>query len=103
MPTLIGYSNSDYANDPGAEGQHLVTGYCFTLSSSIVSWSSKKQKTIADSTCATEYMAVSKARQELVWLQTLLGELGFRPSSPTPLLCDNSAAVLLTIWILLNQ
>ena len=32
---------------------------------------------------------------ELVWMRTLLRELGFRSSLATPLLCDNSAAVLL--------
>lgn len=38
----------------------------------MVSWLSKKQKTIADSTCATEYMAASEASRKLVWLCTLL-------------------------------
>ena len=61
----------------------------------MVSWSSKKQKTIADSTCAAEYMAASEAGRELVWLRTLLRELNFEQSHATPLLCDNSAAVLL--------
>jgi transposase InsO family protein len=94
-PALIGYCDSDYANDPGPEGRRSVTGYCFTLGSGMVSWSSKKQKTLADSTCAAEYMAASEAGRELVWLRTLLHELGFGSSLPTPLLCDNSAAVVL--------
>jgi hypothetical protein len=92
---LIRYCDSDYANDPGAEGRRSVAGYCFSLGSGMVSWSSKKQKTIADSTCAAEYMAVSEAGRELVWLRTLLCKLGFGPTVATPLLCDNSAAVLL--------
>ena len=95
LPSLIGYCDLDYANDPGAKGRRSVSGYCFTLGSGVVSWSSKKQKTIADSTCATEYMATSEAGRELVWLRTLLHELGFDLTSPTPLLCDNSAAILL--------
>ena len=33
---------------PDTEGHHSVAGYCFTLDSEMVSWSSKKQKTIAD-------------------------------------------------------
>ena len=94
-PSLIGYCDSDYANDPGAEGRRSVAGYCFSLGSGVVSWSSKKQKTIADSTCAAEYMAASEAGRELVWMRTLLRELGFEPPHATPLLCDNSAAVLL--------
>jgi transposase InsO family protein len=94
-PSLIGYCDSDYASDLGAEGRRSVSGYCFTLGSGVVSWSSKKQKTIADSMCAAEYMAALEAGRELVWLRTLLRELGFGSTSPTPLLCDNTAAVLL--------
>ena len=93
--SLIGYCDSDYANDPRHEGRRSVAGHCFSLGSGMVSWSSKKQKTIADSTCAAEYMAASEAGRELVWLRTLLGELGFGSALPTPLLCDNSAAVVL--------
>jgi hypothetical protein len=93
--SLIGYCDSDYANDPGREGRRSVAGYCFSLGSGVVSWSSKKQKTLADSTCAAEYMAASEAGRELVWLCTLLGKLGLGSTLPTPLLCDNSAAVVL--------
>ena len=92
---LIGYCDSDYANDPGQEGRRSVAGYCFLLGSGAVSWSSKKQKTLADSTCAAEYMVASEASHELVWLRTLLCKLGFGSSVPTPLLCDNSAVVVL--------
>ena len=48
-----------------------------------------------DSTCAAEYMAASEASQELVWLCTLLRELNFEQLHATPLLCDNSATMLL--------
>ena len=40
-------------------------------------------------------MAASEAGQELVWICTLLRELGFGLSHATPLLCNNTAAVLL--------
>jgi hypothetical protein len=60
-PTLMGYSDSDYANNSGADGRKSISGHCFTLGSGVISWSSKKQKTIADSTCAAEYMAASDA------------------------------------------
>ncbi len=61
----------------------------------MVSWSLKKQKTVADSTCAAEYIAVSEAGKELIWLQALLTKLGYRPEGPSKLFCDNSVAVLL--------
>ena len=31
LPALIGYCDSDYANDPGADGRRSVVGYCFSL------------------------------------------------------------------------
>ena len=40
-------------------------------------------------------MAASEAGRELVWMRTLLRELGFGSNLATPLLCDNSATVLL--------
>ncbi len=95
VPIPMGYSDSDYANDPGPQGRRSVGGYCFSLGSGMVSWSLKKQKTVADSTCVAEYIAVSKAGKELIWLQALLTELGYRPEGLSKLLCDNSAAVLL--------
>ena len=40
-------------------------------------------------------MAASEVGRELVWMCTLLRELGFGSSLATPLLCNNSAIVLL--------
>ena len=37
---LIGYANSNFAEDP--EERKLVMGYCFFLNKAVVSWSSKK-------------------------------------------------------------
>ena len=54
-----------------------------------------KHNTIADSTCAAKYMTALEAGRELIWLRTVLQELGYTPTKATPLLCDNSAAVLL--------
>lgn len=94
-PDLISYTDSDYMNDPGPMGKCSVGGYCFSLGSGLVSWSSKKQWTMADSTCTAEYIAASEAGHELVWLRKLLISLGFPSPHTTPLLCDNTAAVLL--------
>jgi hypothetical protein len=68
VPTPLGYSDSDYTNNPGPEGRRSIGGYCFMLGSGIVSWSSKKQQVVSDSTCAAEYIAVSEAGKELIWI-----------------------------------
>lgn len=62
----------------------------------MISWSSKKQKTIVTSTCAAEYIALSEASRELIWVCSLLDELGYKPKEAPRLLCDNSAAVILS-------
>ena len=95
VSNLISYTDSDYANDPSPMGQCSVGGYCFSLGSGLVSWSFKKQQTVADSTCTTEYIAASEAGHKLVWLCKLLSSLGFYSLHTTPLLCNNTAAILL--------
>ena len=93
MASLAGYSDSDYANCP--DTSHSIIGYCFTLSSGVISWSSKKQSHTADSLCYAEYIALHHASKELISLHDLLNNLGFGPSGPAPLHCNNDAAHLL--------
>ena len=95
LPSLRGHSDSEYANCP--DTSRSISGYCFTLGSGVVSWSSKKQPHTADSSCYAEYIALHHATKELelIFLRDLLQDLGFPPTHPTPLLCDNDAARLL--------
>ncbi len=97
--SLSGYSDSDYTNC--IDTSRSVGGYCFTLGSGMVSWSSRKQATVADSSCYAEYMALHDAAHEAIFLRQLLDGLHLLPSSPTQLLCDNDAASRLTedhVW-----
>ena len=76
VPLLIGYCDSDYANDPDTEWHHSVAGYCFSLGSGMASWSTKKEKTVADLkplTCAAEYMAAFEAGWESLAMDTTSG------------------------------
>ena len=96
---LLGYSDSDYANCP--DTSRSIGGYCFTLGSGVISWASRKQKTVADSSCYAEYIALHETAHEAVFLRQLLHSLNLLPSRATPLLCDNDAAAKLTedhVW-----
>lgn len=67
----------------------------------MVSWSSKKQAMVADSSCYAEYIALHGASHKAVFLRQLLDSLHFLPSGSTQLLCDNNAASHLSedhIW-----
>jgi hypothetical protein len=87
---LIGYSDSDYANCP--ETSRSISSYCFNLGSGTISWMSKKQRIVADSSCYAEYIALHDSSHEVTFLRELLTGLGFAPPAATPLLCDNDAA-----------
>lgn len=97
--SLTGYSDSDYSNC--ADSSKSVGGYCYSLGSGIVSWSSRKQDSVADSSCYAEYIALHAATHEAVFLRQLLTELSLSPTQPTPLYCDNDAATRLAedhVW-----
>ena len=65
--TLVGYSEADWAGD--LDDRHSTSGNLFLLSGVPVSWLSKKQSTVALSTAEAEYMSLSGATQEAVWLR----------------------------------
>jgi hypothetical protein len=48
---------------------------CFTLGSSMVSWCSRKQTSVALSTTEVEYIALSMTVREAVWLHELRADL----------------------------
>ena len=53
-----------------------TSGYAFMMSGGCISWKSKKQRTVALSSTVAEYMALSEATQEAIWLKAFLCELG---------------------------
>lgn len=60
-----------------------------------VSWSSKKQTAIARSSTEAEYRAVASDATEIIWIKSLLLELGFPVTSAPPIYCDNIGATYL--------
>lgn len=67
----------------------------------MISWTSRKQATVADSSCYAEYIALHETTHEAIFLRQLLAGLHLLPSAPTRLLCDNDAATRLAedhVW-----
>jgi hypothetical protein len=94
---LTGYADADWGNAPDRKSQ---SGYCFYLTpnSSPVPWTSRKQKLVATSTCNSEYITLSEAVSECIWLQQLLSDINLKGihSYPASMLCDNTAAIALS-------
>ncbi|CAI7839259.1 unnamed protein product [Closterium sp. NIES-53] len=60
-----------------------------------LSWRSKKQNKVGQSSCETGYMALHHGAKEVVWLRRLLKEIGVCQKEPTGIFCDNESAVKL--------
>jgi hypothetical protein len=93
---LHAYVDADWAGCP--DTRRSTTGYVVKLAGSPVSWSSRRQRTVAMSTCEAEYVAGYKATQEIIWIQNMINDLRIKSleTTSTPLLIDNNAALKLT-------
>ncbi|MCP4339239.1 MAG: hypothetical protein GY799_10210, partial [Desulfobulbaceae bacterium] len=88
---LIGYSDSDFAGD--VNDRRSTSGFVFIRSGAAVSWRSRKQQVVTLSTAEAEYVALSSAVQEVVWLREILGSINQPQKSPTVIMEDNKAAI----------
>ena len=88
---FVGYSDADWAGD--LSDRKSTSGYVFILSGGPVSWSSRKQKCVALSTAEAEYVALSAAVQECMWLRQLESELSGDNDTPTVIFEDNQSTI----------
>ena len=65
---LLGYIDVDWVGS--VVDQKSTSGCCFSLGSTLISWMSKKQKSVALSTAKANYIATSMASCEVVWLKS---------------------------------
>lgn len=79
--TLHAFADADWAGDPN--DRTSTSAYVVFLGANPISWSSKKQKTVARSSTEAEYRAIASTAAEVNWIMNLLQELKV-PISPTP-------------------
>jgi hypothetical protein len=69
-----------------------TSGTCQLLGMSLVSWSSKKQNSVALSTAEVEYVTAGSCCAQLLWMRQTLKDYGYTMNQ-VPLLCDNESAI----------
>jgi len=90
---LRGYTDADWgANDIN---RRSISGYIFKYGAGAISWSSKKQTSVALSSTEAEYMALTQAAKEAIWLKRLLKELGQDVDGGVLLNVDNQSCIAL--------
>jgi len=91
--TLTAYCDADFG---GCKTDRKSTsGTCFLLGNSLVSWSCKKQHSIALSTTEAEYMAASSGCAQILWMKQTLSDYNITLDT-VPLKCDNKSAICLS-------
>lgn len=70
---IEGYVDADWCND--VNDRKSYSGFCYTLSGSVISWSCTKQKCITLSSTEAEYVSISEACKEAVYLRNLQHEI----------------------------
>lgn len=90
--TFEAFSDSDWA---GSVDRRSYTGFVIKMSGGCVAWEAKKQRTVALSSTEAEYMALTSAAKELMYLNNFIRELEVPSYEPGEMMlqCDNKGAM----------
>ena len=88
---LLGFCDSDWAGS--VDDMKSTSGNIFSIGSGVVSWSSKKQETVAQSSAEAEYVSAALATSQAIWLKRILKDLGEKQKKAIPIMCDNKSAI----------
>ena len=91
---LHGFADSDWAGN--GDHRRSVSGHIFMFGGGPVSWSSKTQKSVALSSCEAEYIALSAATQEAIYLRNILEQLEFPQHQATMIYEDNQGCIAIS-------
>ncbi|XP_036327158.1 secreted RxLR effector protein 161-like [Rhagoletis pomonella] len=88
---LHGYCDADWTSD--IDDRKSCTSYVFKYQNGSISWTSKTHPAVAPSSAEAEYMALSAASQEAIWIQQFLAELTTDEVKPIKIYSDNQSAI----------
>jgi hypothetical protein len=90
---LDGFTDADMAGD--IDSRKSTSRYLITYSGGAVSWQSRLQKCVVLSTIEAEYIAITEAAKELLWIKKFLQELGLQQERYL-LYCNSQSAIHLS-------
>lgn len=91
--TLIGYADANWAES--RIDRKSNSGYIFHLYDGTISWSCKRQTCVALSSTEAEFVALSEACKEAIWIRRLLMDFDLTLSEPTTIFEDNQSCLKL--------
>lgn len=88
-----GYCDANWGSCP--IDRKSYSGYSFILGGASISWSSRKQKTVATSSCEAEYVSLAEAMKEGIYLQSILTEMNLLRYATISIDTDSRSAMFL--------
>ncbi|KAG8481083.1 hypothetical protein CXB51_025814 [Gossypium anomalum] len=90
---VIGYVDANFSRD--LDRRRSLTSYFFTIGGCAISWKATLQTTVALTTTEAEYMAITEACKEAIWLKGFFSELNEDLQIST-VFCESQSAIFLT-------
>ena len=88
---LTAYTDSDWGSD--RTHRRSVTGTLLMYSGATILYKTRYQPAVALSSTEAEFVAASDTGKSILYIRSLLKELGYLPPTSTPLLVDNRGAL----------
>jgi hypothetical protein len=97
---LLAYADSNYGDRRG----HMVGkkyksqgGFAIYVSNTLMSYRSKRHKSISMSSMEAEYIEATHCASEIKWWRRLLEAVGYPQKGPTPIMEDNKACIAFSL------
>jgi hypothetical protein len=98
---LRGFCDASWGDEDNC--RRSTTGFIFLHGTNLISWTSYGQSCVARSTVEAEYMALSDAAKEAIWLRRLCGELGNEQMKGTVINEDNQGCIAMASNPVVNK
>ena len=93
LQEMYGFVDSDWAGD--TDHRKSITGIAIMFAGSVIAYKSKIQRTVALSSTEAEFTAACEAGKTILYLRTILDDMGVDQNEATVLFEDNQGALLM--------